>query len=121
MNTYRITGVGDGSLADRATGSVTLATNKGDIALQVRAGEIEQLISALEQLVFAMSRASGAGGVMRVEVADGHQVGMATVNDERIVTVSLGLGDNRVLRSYGFDRAQAEALVRDLTAEIAKL
>ncbi|MEJ0012462.1 MAG: hypothetical protein WDM94_07485 [Bauldia sp.] len=123
MNTYKVTGVGDAALADRATGSLTIRTNKGDVALQAKAEQLDQLVSALEQLVFTMSRggASGSGGLMRVEIADGHQIGMATVNNEKIVTLGLGLGDNRVLRWYGLDKAKAEALVRDLTAEIAKL
>ncbi len=123
MNTYKVTGVGEATLAERGTGALTINTNKGDVALQLRADQLDQVISALEQLVFTMSRggAAGSAGLMRVEIADGHQTGMATVNNERIVTLGLGLGDNRVLRWYGLDKAKAEALVRDLTAEIAKL
>jgi hypothetical protein len=123
MNTYKVTGIGEGALADRNAASLTVRTNKGDVALQVRADQLDALVSALEGLVFTLSRggASGGGGLMRVEIVDGHQIGMATVNDERIVTVGLGIGDKRVLRWYGLDKAKAEALVRDLTAEIAKL
>jgi hypothetical protein len=77
---------------------------------------IEYTVSLIE---LSKGQLLGEPGQVRPAIVDHHQIGNGMVNN--VPSVIVGLKSGQVFRWFSFDKARAEALERDLVAEIPRL
>ena len=128
MHAFQLTGMEDATFAndDRSKLTLRFQTDQGLVALAMQAAHLDSLITMLQGIEYAASlmepskgQLPGEAGQVRPAIVDHHQIGNGMVNN--VPSVIVGFKFGQVSRWFSFDKAKAEALERDLVAEIPRL
>jgi hypothetical protein len=128
MHAFQLTGMEDATFAndDRSKLTLRFQTDQGLVALAMQAAHLDSLITMLQGIEYAASlmdpakgQLPGEAGQVRPAIVDLHQIGHGMVNG--VPSVMVGLRSGGLFRWFSFEKPKAEALQRDLVAEIPRL